>query len=79
MVAAYANRAPPATAAWVKPILKQKYPDLTNNNLANISGCEEEAFGRIGQRTGAKRDQLEEFLQTAINLAFARLKPAQAG
>lgn len=61
---------------FIKPTLKQKYPDQSDNDLAYISGCEEEVFGRVEQRTGVKREQLEGFLQTEINLAFARPQPA---
>ena len=63
----------------IKPTLKQKYPDLTDNDLAYISGCEEEIFGRVEQRTGVKREQLEGFLQSEINLTFSRPQPAQLG
>jgi uncharacterized protein YjbJ (UPF0337 family) len=63
----------------IKPTLKQNYPDLTDNDLAYISGCEEEVFGRVEQRTGVKREQLEGFLQSAIDLDFGRPQPAQMG
>jgi len=63
----------------IKPTLKQKYPDLTDNDLAYVSGCEEEVFGRVEQRTGVKREQLEGFLQSEINLTFSRPQPAQLG
>jgi len=63
----------------IKPTLKQKYPDLTDNDLAYISGCEEEVFGRVEQRTGMKRWQLEGFLQGRIDHASAGPQPVQAG
>ncbi len=76
MVAAYANRAPPATVAWVKQTSK-KYSDLTNNALGYISGCVDEVFGRFRPCPGVKRDQLKDFLRMEINRAFARPAPAQ--
>lgn len=46
----------------VKGKLKQKYGNLTDNDLAYIDGKEEELLGRIQKRTGATRDEIERFL-----------------
>jgi uncharacterized protein YjbJ (UPF0337 family) len=42
--------------------LKQKYGSLTDNDLEYVEGEEEELIGRIQKRTGAKRDEIERFL-----------------
>lgn len=42
--------------------LKQKYAELTDNDLTYIEGQEEELLGRIQKRTGRTREELEIFL-----------------
>ena len=43
--------------------LKQKYAQLTDNDLTYISGKEDELLGRLEKKTGARREELEKFLR----------------
>ncbi len=43
----------------VKGILKQKYANLTNDDLKYAKGQEEELLGRIQKRTGKTRAEVE--------------------
>ena len=43
----------------VKGKLKQKFANLTDNDLRYEEGKEEELFGRLQKATGQTRDQLE--------------------
>ena len=43
----------------VKGKLKQKYAQLTDDDLRYVEGKEEELLGRIQKRTGKTRDELE--------------------
>jgi len=43
--------------------LKQKYAKLTDNDLTYEEGKEDELIGRVQQRTGAARDDIERFLK----------------
>lgn len=51
--------------AWgvIKATLKQKYGNLTDNDLAYIYGREEEILGHIQEKTGASRDDLMHILR----------------
>jgi uncharacterized protein YjbJ (UPF0337 family) len=40
--------------------LKQKYADLTDDDLAFTEGKEEELLGRLQQRTGRTKEQLRD-------------------
>ncbi len=42
----------------IKGKLKQKYADLTDDDLTFIEGKEDELLGRLQQRTGRTREQL---------------------
>ena len=42
--------------------LKQKYANLTDNDLRYVDGKEEELIGRIQKSTGATRDEIEHLL-----------------
>jgi uncharacterized protein YjbJ (UPF0337 family) len=42
--------------------LKQKYANLTDNDLRYIEGKEEELIGRIQKVTGARREEIERLL-----------------
>jgi len=42
--------------------LKQKYADLTDNDLRYIEGKEEELIGRIQKITGATREEIVRLL-----------------
>ena len=44
----------------IKGKLKQKYADLTDDDLTFIEGKEDELLGRLQQRTGRTREQLRE-------------------
>ena len=50
--------------------LKQKYANLTDNDLRYIEGKEEELIGRIQKITGARRGEIEHLL--ADNEGFDR-------
>lgn len=43
--------------------LKQKYAQLTDDDLAYVEGAEEELIGRIQKRTGESRENVERFFQ----------------
>jgi len=43
--------------------LKQKYPSLSEDDLAYVAGREEELFRRIGRRLGASREQARHILR----------------
>jgi len=51
----------------VKAILKQRYPNLTSNDLAYISGREDEVFERVEQRTGVSREEIERGVEEELN------------
>lgn len=42
--------------------LKQKFAQLTDNDLQYVEGKEEELVGRIQKRTGKTREQIEDAL-----------------
>ncbi|MGW8316779.1 MAG: CsbD family protein [Bacteroidales bacterium] len=44
----------------VKGKLKQKYGDLTNDDLAFVEGKEEELLGRLQRKTGKAKEALIE-------------------
>jgi uncharacterized protein YjbJ (UPF0337 family) len=46
----------------VRGKLKQKYANLTDNDLHYVEGKEEELIGRIQKVTGAARDEIERIL-----------------
>lgn len=43
--------------------LKQRWADLTDDDLNYVEGKEEELFGRIQRRTGQGRDAIERYLR----------------
>ena len=45
----------------MKGKLKQKYANLTDNDLRYEEGQEEELFGRLQKATGQTREELERF------------------
>ncbi len=47
----------------IKGKLKQKYADLTDDDLTFIEGKEDELLGRLQQRTGRTRQQLREEIE----------------
>lgn len=44
----------------IRTKLKEKYPDLTENDLAYVLGHEEEIFDRVQARTGLTRKEIED-------------------
>ena len=46
----------------VKGKLRQKYAQLTDDDLKYVEGKEEELFGRIQKRTGKTRQEVEQAL-----------------
>jgi uncharacterized protein YjbJ (UPF0337 family) len=44
----------------IRTKLKEKYPDLTENDLAYVLGQEEEIFVRVQARTGLTRKEIED-------------------
>jgi uncharacterized protein YjbJ (UPF0337 family) len=47
----------------VKGKLKQKWGNLTDNDLTYIEGQDEELIGRIQKRTGVAKDAIEKYLK----------------
>lgn len=47
----------------VKGKLKQKYADLTDDDLQYIEGKEDELVGRIQKRTGRSKEEVEEAVE----------------
>ncbi|PYK04554.1 MAG: general stress protein CsbD [Verrucomicrobia bacterium] len=47
----------------IKGKLKQKYANLTDDDLTFIEGKEDQLFGRLQQRTGRTREQLREEIE----------------
>ncbi len=45
--------------------LKQKYAQLTDNDLAYVHGQEDELLGRIQKRTGQTREAIEQAVKDA--------------
>jgi hypothetical protein len=53
----------------IRDKLREKYPNLTDNDLAYVRGREAEVFDRVEQRTGLKRAEIEQSLLKELNLA----------
>lgn len=53
----------------IRAKLQEKYPNLTENDLAYVHGSEEEVFDRVERRTGLKREQVEHSLRQELNFA----------
>ncbi len=47
----------------IKGKLKQKYADLTDDDLQYIEGKEDELIGRIQKRTGRTKEEIEDAVQ----------------
>jgi uncharacterized protein YjbJ (UPF0337 family) len=47
----------------IKGKLKQKYANLSDDDLTFIEGKEDELLGRLQQRTGRTREQLREEIE----------------
>jgi len=50
----------------IRTKLKDKYPDLTENDLAYVLGQEEEIFTRVQARTGLTRKEIEDSIQDVL-------------
>lgn len=48
----------------IKGKLKQKYGQLTDNDLVYVEGKEEELFGRLEMATGRARKEIERFIKS---------------
>jgi uncharacterized protein YjbJ (UPF0337 family) len=46
-----------------KAKLKERYDNLTDNDLAYIEGRPDEMFGQIQRKTGISREELEHYLR----------------
>lgn len=53
----------------IRDKLREKYPNLTENDLAYVRGSEEEVFDRVERRTGVKREQVESKILEEIRFA----------
>lgn len=53
----------------IRDKLREKYPNLTDNDLAYVHGSEAEVFDRVGWRTGLKRAEIEQSILQELNLA----------
>jgi len=53
----------------IRDKLREKYPNLTDNDLAYVHGRETEVFDRVERRTGLKRQEIEQSLLKELNLA----------
>lgn len=52
----------------LKGKLKEKYSQLTDNDLLYVEGKEEELLGRIQQRTGRTRREIEREIENLLPL-----------
>ena len=50
----------------VKGKLKQKYADLTDDDLLFEEGKEDELLGRLQERTGETKERLREFIEKDV-------------
>ena len=48
----------------MKGKIKQKYPDLTDDDLLFVAGKEHELFGRIQRKTGKSRDEVVSYINS---------------
>ena len=53
----------------IRAKLREKYPTLTENDLAYVHGSEGEIFDRVERRTGLKRQEIEQSLLREIQIA----------
>jgi len=47
--------------------LKQKYAQLTDDDLEFVDGKKDELLGRLQKKTGAAREELEQYLEKEEN------------
>ena len=53
----------------IRAKLHEKYPSLTENDLAYVRDREDEVFERVERRTGLKRADIEQSLLSEISFA----------
>jgi len=53
----------------IRAKLQEKYPNLTENDLAYIRDREDEVFDRVERRTGLKRADVEQSLLNDLSFA----------
>ena len=53
----------------IRAKLQEKYPTLTENDLAYIRDREDEVFDRVERRTGLKRADVEQSLLNDLSFA----------
>jgi hypothetical protein len=53
----------------IRAKLREKYPALTENDLAYVHGSESEIFDRVERRTGLKRQEIEQSLLQELRVA----------
>lgn len=55
--------------------LKQKYAQLTDQDLTYVEGREEELIGRLQKRTGAQREEIERYFRQDTGLHETAFSP----
>ncbi|WP_258101712.1 CsbD family protein [Marinoscillum pacificum] len=50
----------------LKGKLKQKYADLTDDDLVYLEGKEEELLGKLQQKTGRSKEEIKEELMSEL-------------
>lgn len=48
----------------MKGKIKQKYPDLTDDDLILVAGREDDLLGRIQRKTGKSRDEVVSYINS---------------
>jgi uncharacterized protein YjbJ (UPF0337 family) len=48
----------------IKNKIKQKFPDLTDDDLTFVEGRENELLGKIQRRTGRSRDEVVNYINS---------------
>lgn len=54
----------------IKGKLKQKYAQLTDDDLTYVEGLENELLGRLQKKTGQTREEIERFLRDDCGCIF---------
>ena len=58
--------------------LKEKYAQLTDDDLVYVEGREDELLGRIQKRTGRSSEEIKSFLSDECGCDFAPEEPSGA-
>jgi len=69
------------TGAWnqIRGKVKEKWGQLTDDDLRIVGGNVEQLIGRIQQRTGEAREAIEEFINDAMATPVSRAAEAAKG